>query len=208
MSKKRTLKKRKKVLSKFRCTRNLLENARLKGARVGRESQVKETQKIEKSLRSEYDKRLSEERVAKKKALDALRVESGVEVSGLKDDHKKKFEELKSEHTKEILTYKKQYEDRMKRNNKLKEESLAEALVMKETAKKSEQFWRNEIYKINEFQMKAMAAVRTISDRYEFLQASMSKVQVGKDMVTDLKESYNKLINNANKNAPLLDGSD
>lgn len=146
-------------------------------------------------IKTDYDKRVTD-----------LKAEHNFEMKQLKDKHLEDYKQLKSEFTKKLDEFSKSYKHKCSTNDQLREEAVADANRIKESARRSEDYWRNQIDDFRAFMHRAISVVQTIADRYEFLQSSMSKVQIGSHMVEDLQKSFQNLVKYAHKSAPPILG--
>lgn len=138
------------------------------------------------------------------KSLDKIRKDFVEEIERLRNEFEGDRESERSDYQNEMSAYHKQYLERCNRNDSIRNEAIKQAESIKESALEAEKYWRSQIIQLNDFIAKTVSTVRTISDRYEYMQSSICKVTVGKDMIDELNGSFQKLIKDVDKNAPLL----
>ena len=197
--------------------RLLLKQARTKGELIGMDRLRREYDDRELDLREQHEAYLGDDRARHQHRMklyqamyqeDIKQLKEGFEtkLETLKADFDAERQELKGANKVEIAGYHDNFKERCDRNDELREDAVKQCDAAKDGARKAEAYWREQIGKINEFLAASVGVVKTLGDRYEFLQNSMSKVQVGKDMIEDLDKAYRNLVKNAHKDAPPILG--
>lgn len=222
MLKKETLSrylKRINILSKYRRIRVLVKHARNQGMLDGMAIAEKDFEIREQKLKKLCEDDLADERKRcvdkidyndeqNRKHIKRITEDYEEQINKLKSDFLVKEQELKTANKNEIEDYDKNYKEKCDRNDELRRDAVKQYNTAKDKAIKSENYWREQITKVNEFISAAVGVMRTIGDRYKFLQGSLSKVQVGQDMMDELNKAYQSLVKDANKDSPPLLGDE
>lgn len=194
--------KSKKILSNYRRLRSLLRKEHNKGVDVGEFKAKESYKKREKILEDNTLKQVQSEIKYYTSKINKIRVEHYEDLKKFNTICDNKINDLRKEHKKELNKYIKEYDDKCIRNNELTKKTINESEGMRQNAIDAEQYWRERNDKQHDFMQKLIGVGRLMSDRYEYLQNTITKVQVSKDMVNDLQDEYNTMLKLANKNAP------
>lgn len=218
---KNRLKARVKFLAfyvRYKELRLLLREEKAKGEQIGWGKAQKDRQQTEDELRERHqvfvdnerelaDRKLEQRDYAHRKELEQLE-EKYLSLLSEKDAaHKVERVKLRMENDTERVELREYHRDRIKHNNQLREDAVKQCDLIRTSYRRSEDYWRNQILKLNDFLSAAMAVVRTVSERYEWLQGNIAKVTVGAEMVEGLQERYKALVKDAHTGAPPLVGN-
>lgn len=158
------------------------------------------------SLRDNHADIVAQLQAAQQAEIAALLQKHAADTQALTDMYAAEKKRMQQTYEDDIAHLKRVYELRAAQNDALREEAVRSANELRDNARRIEDYWRQQSTYMHDFLVAATSVINTIAERYEHVQTSLSKVQVGKEMVDDLKRSYHRLIKDVQKSAPPLLG--